>query len=69
MLKDEKVNPRVGIVLNKKVCDDVQKGEILGYIHSDDKEKLDNAIIELEKIIEISENNVDKKPMLLGIIN
>ena len=69
MKKDEKVNPRVGIKINRKVCDKVQKGEILGYIHSDDKEKLDNAIIELEKIMEISENNVDKKPMLLGIIN
>ncbi len=69
MKKDDKINPRVGVILNKKVCDKVQKGEILGYIHSDDKEKLDNAIIELEKIVEISENNVDKKPMLIGVLD
>ena len=69
MKKDDKINPRVGIVLNKKVCDKVQKGEILGYIHSDDKEKLDIAIVELERIMEVSENNVDKKPMLLGVIS
>ena len=37
--KEDKINPRVGFELNKKVGDTVYKDEILGYIHSDDIEK------------------------------
>lgn len=67
--KEDRINPRVGIVLNKKVCDKIKEKEILGYIHSDDKERLNNAIIELEKIMNISDKNVEQKPMLLGVVN
>ena len=37
--KNDKINPRVGFVFEKKVGDEVKKGDILGYIHSDDEEK------------------------------
>ena len=38
--KEQAINPRVGFVLNKKVGDEVTEGEILGYVHADDEEKL-----------------------------
>ena len=37
--KEDKINKEVGFVLNKKVGDKVEKGEILGYIHANDEEK------------------------------
>ena len=39
--KEDTINPRVGFVFEKKVGDNVKKGDVLGYIHSDDKEKAD----------------------------
>lgn len=42
--KEDSINPRVGFIFNKKVGDSVEKGEILGYIHSDDKEKADYVL-------------------------
>jgi len=38
--KEQEINPRVGFVFNKKVGDEVTEGEILGYVHADDEEKL-----------------------------
>ena len=38
--KEQAINPRVGFVFNKKVGDEVTEGEILGYVHADDEEKL-----------------------------
>ena len=37
--KEDEINQRVGFVLEKKIGDDVRKGDILGYIHADDEEK------------------------------
>ena len=37
--KDDKIDKSVGFTFNKKVNDKVQKGEILGYIHSNDEKK------------------------------
>lgn len=39
--KDDLIDYRVGFVFSKKVGDIVKKGEILGYIHSSSKDKLE----------------------------
>ena len=38
--KEQSINPRVGFVFAKKVGDEVQQGDILGYVHADDENKL-----------------------------
>ena len=38
--KEDEINKKVGFVFNKKVGEMVSQGEILGYIHSDDQDKL-----------------------------
>ena len=38
--KEQAINPRVGFVFSKKVGDEVNEGDILGYVHADDEEKL-----------------------------
>ena len=51
MKKEDKINPRVGFVFCKKIGDYVEKGETLGYVHSDDEEKLQYVLS--QKIAEI----------------
>ena len=42
--KEDKIDASVGFVFEKKVGDTVFKDEILGYIHSNDKEKGENVL-------------------------
>ena len=51
--KEDIIDYSVGVILNKKVADKVSKGDILGYIHSNSKEKFEEAERKLEQIIKI----------------
>lgn len=53
--KEDIIDKSVGIELNKKVGDMVKKGEILGYIHINKKELVEDAKQQLTDIIKISE--------------
>lgn len=48
--KEDKIDPAVGIVLNKKVGDKVNKGDIVAYIHANNKEKGEEAVRRLKEI-------------------
>ena len=39
MKKEDDIQKEVGFVFHKKVGDKVEKGDVLGYIHSNDEEK------------------------------
>lgn len=62
--KEDVIEPEVGIILNKKVGDQVNKNDILAYIHSNSKEKLEYAKKEIVSIIKIN----TKKPKTIPII-
>lgn len=64
--KEDKIDPSVGIVLAKKVSDFVEKGEVIAYLHYSNKDE--NAKKDLEKIIKIQENKVEKPKIILEII-
>lgn len=51
--KEDKIEKNVGIILEKKVGETVEKGEVLAYIHSNDEEKGKEAVQRLGKIYEI----------------
>ena len=65
--KEDIIDYSVGVMLNKKVADKVSKGDILGYIHSNSKEKFEEAERKLEQIIKINENEIEKEPTIFGI--
>ena len=65
--KEDIIDYSVGVILNKKVADKVSKGDILGYIHSNSKEKFEEAERKLEQIIKINENEIEKEPTIFGI--
>lgn len=47
--KEDTINKAVGIVLNKKVNDYVEKGEVLAYLCGDDQDKLEQAGMRLRQ--------------------
>ena len=65
--KEDKIDYTVGVILNKKVADKVQVGDILGYIHSNNLEKLEEAKSKVQNIIKISNNRVAKLPTILEV--
>lgn len=66
--KEDGIDKAVGIVLNKKIADKVQKGEILAYIHADSEEKGKTLAEELKQAYKISEIEIEEEKVILGIV-
>ena len=66
--KESDIDLAVGIVLNKKVDDNVQEGDILAYIHSNDKNNIEKAKNKILNNIIISKKNTEKLPLIYDII-
>lgn len=66
--KEDKINDKVGIIINKKIGDKVNVGDVLGCIHSDDIEVGNNAVKEMQNCYEFSNEYVEKQKHILGII-
>lgn len=66
--KEDTIKPEVGIVLNKKVADKVEKSEILGYIHSNDMELLETTKKKMLDIIKIEDRKIQKLDTIIKVI-
>ena len=66
--KESVIDLSVGIVLCKKVGDEVKKGDVLALLHANDAKKLSVAKERLYKSYSFSEKTVEKKPLIKGII-
>lgn len=66
--KEDNIDNSVGIVINKKVNDKVNKNDILGYIHANKTEDVERAKKELLEIMKISDNKVTHINTILEII-
>lgn len=65
--KEDDIDYTVGIVLNKKVADEVKKGDILAYIYANDIDKLNTYKKQLEDVIKIGNAKVKKLETIFGI--
>lgn len=65
--KEDKIDYTVGIILNKKVSEQVNQGDILGYIHANDKEKIYSANEKMQEIIVIQDEEEEQIPTIFGI--
>ena len=65
---DDKIDMSVGLVLNKKVGDQVEAGELLYTMHANDEEKAKAAIENLWNAIEIRPEFCEHQQMILGIV-
>ncbi len=66
--KEDVIDPSVGIVLTKKVAEEVKKGEPLAYIHANELAKLEEAKEKLKEIIKISKEKVEQEKTIWEII-
>ncbi|MCI8700662.1 MAG: thymidine phosphorylase [Clostridia bacterium] len=67
--KEDIIDKAVGIVLNKKVGDIIKREDILGYIHINKKELVEDAKQQLIDIVKISEKTLplDRKCNIIAI--
>ena len=65
--KEDTIDQDVGIVLNKKVGDKVEKDEVLAYVYNN-KEDITEEIKTILNAFTITESIVEKKPLIIEII-
>lgn len=68
MKNENEINRTAGITLNKKVGDQVNVGEVLAYIHTDDESKVSGAAQNLQEAFSITTKKVALKSRVLEII-
>ena len=66
--KEDSIDLRVGVVLNKKVGDRVEVGESLGVIHAPSEEKANEAAALLRACFELSDGPVEKPAFIKAIL-
>jgi len=67
--KEDKIDNAVGIILNKKVGDFVNKNEIIGYVHANDKEKAELGVKDVIKTYIISDNKIEKNDTIISVLS
>jgi len=65
--KDDVIDTDVGIVLNKKVGDKVEKDDVLAYIYNN-KDDITDEVKMVLSAYTIVEHAVEKQPLILEII-
>ena len=66
--KEDIIDNQVGLIINKKIGDKIEKDEIIAIIHANDELKLKKANDELKDCFEICEEVVEKPKVILGVI-
>ncbi|WP_352420051.1 pyrimidine-nucleoside phosphorylase [Proteiniborus sp.] len=67
--KESNIDLAAGIVLNKKVDDRVNKGDVLAYLHFNDNRKFEEVRLQLRNAIKIGNKNSEHKKMIFGIVD
>ena len=66
---DDVIDPKAGIMINKKVGDRVDAGEILAVVHTDRKEILAEAQHRIEGSFSIADGPVRRSPLIHSMID
>lgn len=62
--KEDSIDPRVGLIFIKKIGDEVKKGDVLAYIHSNSPEKADICITSIKDAYTIGSRKITKKNII-----
>ena len=68
MNNENDINKTAGIVLEKKIGDEVKTGEIVAYIHTNDEEKMWGAVKNLESAFHMSKKKVAPVSRIIEIM-
>ncbi|MGL5379977.1 pyrimidine-nucleoside phosphorylase [Clostridium sp.] len=66
--KDSIIDLAVGIVLNKKRGDKVNRGDVLAYIHSNDQSKIEKATKDILRNININKDFNSNIPLIYDVV-
>lgn len=66
--KDDAIDFAAGIILNKKTCDEVKKGDTIATLYTNNKESLENAEELLLDAITIKSNKREPSPLIYKVI-
>lgn len=66
---DDQIDPKAGIILHKKIADEVKTGDVLMTIFCDHKEALDVASKRLQGSVSIGDSRVDRPKMILKFLD
>lgn len=66
--KEDNIDQSVGIILCKKVSNEVKKGDILAYVHANNEKIGNEAVRKLSKTYKISKEKIEKPKAIIGII-
>ena len=67
--KDDKIDPKAGIIFNYKIGDTINKGVVLAELYSDSKSGIENAKKRITNAIKISKSKPQKLKLIKTIIN
>ena len=67
--KDDKIDPKAGIVFNHKIGDRINKGTILAELYSDSKSGIEQAKKRITQSIKISNSKPSPLKLIKTIIN
>lgn len=66
--KEDNIDETVGVMLCKKVSDEVRTGDILAYVHANNEELSAKAVKDLEEVYKIGNIKPNKPEVILGVI-
>ena len=66
--KEDNIDNTVGIILNKKVSDKLEKEDLLLTIYANSKEKLEEAKKKLLEVIKIENKEIERPKMILEVM-
>ena len=67
--KDDKIDPKAGIIFNYKIGDTINQGVILAELLSDSKSGIDNAKKRIANAIKVSKSKPQKLKLIKTLIN
>ena len=68
MRKDDIIDHSAGIVMNQKIGNVVEVGQVFAYIHTNDKNKIDGAVRNLREAFTLDPKRVARPKTILGVI-
>ncbi len=69
LVKSDTIDPAVGFTLTAKIGDLLSEGQVIGTIHANDPEKLEEVRREILEAIVLSDSPVEPLPHFYGVVS
>ena len=65
MVKEDTIDPAVGLIINKKIGDRIELGATIGQVHGQTEEKVQEAVERLDAAMVIGAQPMKRKPVII----